>query len=255
MINITGNTARKRALAHHLRQQIVLERGMVRTAHGLFARQGAAAARVYAASADESAALFALQAFDKEVLALLTGHYTRVAEAFGGEVLAALKSAHILLETKDALGMFRTNLLRWNRQQGAAKVTRLQDATRRILQAAIRRGFRASETQEGIAKRILQRVGDFGSARARVVARTETHNEANFAQLEAAKSTSVVQEKEWLSAEDSRTRESHAEADGQRRPLKESFDVGGSKLDRPGDPGGSAGEIINCRCTMIMHTG
>ncbi len=50
---------------------------------------------------------------------------------------------------------------------------------------------------------------------------------------------------------DSKTREDHAEADGQEVGMDEPFDVGGEQLMYPGDPAGSAGNVINCRCTVI----
>jgi hypothetical protein len=31
------------------------------------------------------------------------------------------------------------------------------------------------------------------------------------------------------------------------------FEVDGESLDRPGDPSGSAGNIINCRCGIIYE--
>jgi len=36
--------------------------------------------------------------------------------------------------------------------------------------------------------------------------------------------------------------------DGVRVPLNENFNVDGEMLEYPGDPSGSAGNIINCRC-------
>lgn len=59
-------------------------------------------------------------------------------------------------------------------------------------------------------------------------------------------------EKVWLAAEDTRTRETHREADGQRVPLESPFSVGGFDLRFPGDPTGPAQEVINCRCTLLL---
>ena len=58
--------------------------------------------------------------------------------------------------------------------------------------------------------------------------------------------------KVWLATEDSRTRPSHREADGQRVPMGANFIVGGHSLAFPGDPSGPPGEIIQCRCTMLL---
>ncbi len=36
--------------------------------------------------------------------------------------------------------------------------------------------------------------------------------------------------------------------------MDEAFDVGGEQLMYPGDPAGSAGNICNCRCTVIYFS-
>jgi len=56
--------------------------------------------------------------------------------------------------------------------------------------------------------------------------------------------------KVWMANHDAKTRPDHAEADGQEVGMDESFDVGGEQLMYPGDPAGSPGNIINCRCTV-----
>jgi len=56
----------------------------------------------------------------------------------------------------------------------------------------------------------------------------------------------------WITAGDERVRMAHAAANGQRRGLDGVFIVGGEALRFPGDPNGSAGNIINCRCNLVM---
>jgi len=71
------------------------------------------------------------------------------------------------------------------------------------------------------------------------------------AQLEAEARGDVAPFKQWLATEDNRTRPTHRAADKQRTLLSEPFTVGGARLLFPGDPRGPAGEVINCRCTML----
>lgn len=52
----------------------------------------------------------------------------------------------------------------------------------------------------------------------------------------------------WNAILDNRTRDDHAEADGQTVPLGEPFTVGGESLMYPGDAAGSAAQTANCRC-------
>lgn len=55
----------------------------------------------------------------------------------------------------------------------------------------------------------------------------------------------------WVAILDERTRDWHAEADGQEVGVNEPFIVNGEELDYPGDPNGSDDNIINCRCASI----
>ena len=72
--------------------------------------------------------------------------------------------------------------------------------------------------------------------------------------------TGLKLQKEWVSAQDERTRQSppdefdHVEADGQVVGMKDAFTVGGEQLMFPGDPGASAGNLINCRCSVVYLT-
>lgn len=52
--------------------------------------------------------------------------------------------------------------------------------------------------------------------------------------------------KQWDATLDGRTRDSHRRVDGEIRELDEKFSNG---LMFPGDPSGSAAEVVNCRCT------
>ncbi len=92
--------------------------------------------------------------------------------------------------------------------------------------------------------------------RAVVVARTEAIGAMNAGRLEAFKIVAEDEdgpmEKMWLATEDSRTRDTHREADGQRVPITSRFQVGLAELEFPGDPSGPPQEIIQCRCTLLL---
>ena len=55
--------------------------------------------------------------------------------------------------------------------------------------------------------------------------------------------------KEWVAVMDDRTRDAHAEANGQIVDIEKPFIVWGEKLQFPGDIVGSVQNTINCRCT------
>jgi len=88
------------------------------------------------------------------------------------------------------------------------------------------------------------------SYRAERVARTETIS-CNNASAHETYAENGVTKQEWLSTSDDRTRPDHVEADGQVAGIDEGFTVGGETLLYPGDPNGSAENVIQCRCTLI----
>ena len=111
-----------------------------------------------------------------------------------------------------------------------------------------------------IADEIFQSMrGAFSRNRAAVIARTETHNAASFANHEVAKSMNIPNlQKQWVAVSDDRTRSNHAIMNGTRVPMDEDFDVpstlGTRRMSRPSDPRGGAENVINCRCVLMYVT-
>lgn len=85
--------------------------------------------------------------------------------------------------------------------------------------------------------------------RAMTIARTEVLGATNFAAIQTYRQIGVPY-KAWLATLDERTRDTHAEAHGQRVPINEKFEVGGYRMNHPGDPTAPAKEVVNCRCTV-----
>lgn len=124
----------------------------------------------------------------------------------------------------------------------ARRDLRLNDPTIRDLQAQV---------TEADAR--IRRDRSEWQVRAERIARTETTGAYNAGAMQAyAEEQAAV--KTWLCAPDDRTRDAHLEANGQVVAVSEPFDVGGELLMYPGDPSGSPGNVINCRCTTIAGT-
>lgn len=112
-----------------------------------------------------------------------------------------------------------------------------------VLQKAISLGWGVDQTVKELEDSEITKV------RARMIVRTETVRATNFAQLVAADNEDYEVQKKWIAIEDKRTRPSHSHAgvDGELVDLYEPYSNG---LMFPGDPQGSAEEVINCRCTQ-----
>lgn len=121
------------------------------------------------------------------------------------------------------------------------------------MQASIADPYAATPTK--VANAIANRIGGQNSvSRAMTIARTETHKAANVSQYTRAESAAtdsgldvVV---EWISTNDGRVRDSHKNANGQKRHMGQPFNVGGESMKYPSDPTASAENTINCRCVL-----
>ncbi len=79
-----------------------------------------------------------------------------------------------------------------------------------------------------------------------MLARTDLNALSNAGSLLGATTADAAATKTWLATEDERTRETHADADGQTVGINEPFTVGGESAQYPGDPDLSWEESANC---------
>lgn len=115
------------------------------------------------------------------------------------------------------------------------RITQIDDTLRAAIQEVIRRGIEEGWSETEIAAGIEEATGgELAGWRARRIARTETHTAANAGQYIAAQSSPLDYTKEWLATEDDRTREDHANANGQRVNMYASFILGGADPSQGG---------------------
>ena len=120
------------------------------------------------------------------------------------------------------------------------------------IEEALAEGYSKSETISNIVDRIDEIYEFAVEGRAERIARTEIISASNAGRLAGMKAAGA-EFKEWLATRDDKTRESHRILDNERVGINEKFlsPVTGETLDAPGDPSASAGEIVNCRCTLV----
>jgi SPP1 gp7 family putative phage head morphogenesis protein len=125
------------------------------------------------------------------------------------------------------------------------------DTTYKRITEQLTEGVAQGETIEQLADRVQRVFEDASRNRALTIARTESMSTFNQASYMAAVEygEGIIGGHEWLAADDTRTRDSHEDADGQLRSLFEPFDINNWSMFFPGD-GTEAppSELVNCRC-------
>jgi len=123
-------------------------------------------------------------------------------------------------------------------------------------------------SKEDIAESISGKFEETSDSRISSIATTETNiasNDGQDQEMTALGDTDAEFEdgttmsnyegtKTWVAILDDRTRDAHAEADGQEVGMDEPFSVGGESLMYPGDDNldASPENLINCRCDMVF---
>lgn len=146
------------------------------------------------------------------------------------------------------------------------RIIAVTETTRQQIINAVQQGYRDGTPVREVAANLREVAPSLSRVRAQVIARTETHAAANFGSNEAARQTGLPLRREWLSVHDKRTRTvdpligdpdefGHRQVDGQIVGMDQPFLVpkrgGGTEaLMYPGDPKGSPGNVIACRCSV-----
>jgi uncharacterized protein with gpF-like domain len=135
--------------------------------------------------------------------------------------------------------------------------TEVNETTWNQLRKSLADGVEAGDGIPQFAERIEGIMGDRIRSTPETIARTEIVGDLNGATLEGWRQSGVVSGKTWLSALDDRTRTpdngdefDHVNAHGETVGLDEDFTNSGEAIAYPGADGGSAANVINCRCSM-----
>jgi SPP1 gp7 family putative phage head morphogenesis protein len=113
------------------------------------------------------------------------------------------------------------------------------------------KGVEDALTMQEMSKVISDDIFDVYQGRLKhtgMIARTETATVTSGVRYEVFQ-TNNIEKQEWLTAKDSRVRESHMEEDGNIVNVGEPFPV--THLHYPSEDGGPAEEVISCRCVAL----
>lgn len=231
---------------HNLVLQIMakLERGMERQLKPLINRQYMDAASLITQGVKDVDHVVNEQT--TRLRKILRAQYRRVA------ITAGRNSIQFFEQQKGMNEGFWNEVNQYIALNTGRKITQMQNTTKKMLRLVIQSGVQEGQTNREIATR-LRNTGKVDSKyRAIRIARTETHGIYNAATDASVRETGIKFIRVWSTTKDLGTRRrkkksiwDHWVVDGQRRKQNEPFDVSGEKLRYPGDPNGSAGNIIH----------
>jgi hypothetical protein len=156
--------------------------------------------------------------------------------------------------------LFTYLMLAYLEQKGLDKVAKeITQTTKNQIQQYLMKSVEEGLTMQETIK--LLRTAGITDYRAEMIARTETGKAANYGSMIGTAATGLVTMKEWIATRDARTRRvppdsfDHFHMDGIKVAYDEKFNVktkygGFEQMLHPCDPSGSAGDVINCRCTL-----
>lgn len=193
---------------------------------------------------------FIVDSYERDLQAALTQSYQATIKQFRDLTITDIG----LPEKKNTL--FEALMMEWLARNALTKATTIAstdiDMVTEILIEAAAEGLGVESTG-----RLIRKITQQTPYRAATIARTEIHNAAVTAAMETTREQSreygVTFNKEWMAVADGRTRPEHIDADGQTVAMDEKFNIGGEMMDAPGDPSGSAENVINCRCAIRMN--
>lgn len=189
---------------------------------------------------------------ERALISIETDLAEAASRAFGGRILDQGKASMLVLDRKfDFAAFFQNVAMRWAADEMVRRrITNIAETTRSQIVRQVLRGQEEGLGVDQIATNIARNVGGIAKMRGALIARTETHGAANNGANAAALQTGLQLKKEWIAADDERTRDPHRDVDGDIVGMDDTFSVGGEKLRYPGDPMGSAENTINCRCAV-----
>jgi hypothetical protein len=190
--------------------------------------------------------------------------------AMGSRMIEEFKSGFEHLEKKvDQEDLYDRVMAAYISEYGAKKVFQITATARMALKRIIDIAYRKGQSIDEIAKIINETLPAISRWRGAIIARTETHSSSQYASMAVARESRINLNKKWNAAQDTRVRDfnepiadfDHRSMDGVVIPLDQPYMVprspriggGFERLMFPGDPMGSAGNVINCRCVQTYE--
>jgi len=199
--------------------------------------------------------VFELEKHEKELGAVLEREWNRAAIMAGERIIGSAKCMHgnHFIRKETIQESFLSRVQFFISTIALKKVVGLSQTTVEQVRSKISIGLAGGFSTDEIAKNIRGTSGQMSKYRSMMIARTEGHSAYNFGSQAGAQASELMLEKEWISSGDIRTRDGengfdHDGADGETVGVDDFFIMTSEPLMYPGDPSGSAGNVIHCRC-------
>jgi hypothetical protein len=121
-----------------------------------------------------------------------------------------------------------------------------------IVAKSIIKGDSVNDMAKRLAKEVTNRNEKEMNKHARTML-TSARNQARLERIKESNERGIETKKRWLATLDSRTRFAHGYLDQVTVNFNESFEIGGMKIDYPGDPHAHPSLVYNCRCRLDGH--
>jgi uncharacterized protein with gpF-like domain len=195
-----------------------------------------------------------------EIEAVLITHYEDVGKIFSRQLTNRLPNPVSVTGAERTI--IEAELTQVYKQRASAQAQRIASTTINNVQRSVASqlavaGVDASDTRT-LGRNVGAQLSKHFGKRATGIACVETQHSAEVAketEIQVVTPNTATPTKEWVSQGDNRVRDAHLSADGQVVAVNQPFIVKGERLMYPGDPAGSPGNIINCRCSAQVDEG
>jgi SPP1 gp7 family putative phage head morphogenesis protein len=178
----------------------------------------------------------------EEVVGVIQDAAIDAAEHGQNAAIDALRKQGVTVARKPLIKQIEEQI----RERAFVASARTLDRVTGNIQDALAQGYADGLGTDDIAALLREQFEDMADYELHRVARTEIHG----AQSDAAHETirENAQYKQWISASDDRTRDTHADLSGEIARMDVAYSNG---LMYPGDTSGPEEEFINCRCREV----
>ena len=122
----------------------------------------------------------------------------------------------------------------------------------KLINSEVLQGILQGESMSDIAARLthVENMAANAAIRNARTMVTSAENKGRIDMMNDAEKQGVIALKRWISTHDARTRDWHAELDGQMREKDKPFENSVGKIMYPGDPSADPANIYSCRCAI-----